>query len=183
MNNMIPLHPFSDNHIGQVKLFEVDVTLSEDGLLWLRCMVDIAPEDILLPDPADALRTDGLWKTTCFEVFLRKTGETGYIEFNFSPSTQWAAYQFSSHRQGSRDFPLPGTPETHIDFGAYWLSQESTVQLPPDWAGQTLDVNITAVIEGRDGHLGYWALKHPTDSPDFHHPDCFALPLQAGEAV
>ncbi len=151
MNNMMTLHPFSEHHRGHVKAFEVDATLSADGLLWLRCLVDIRAEEICLPANSEPDRTDGLWKTTCFEIFLRKPGEGGYIEFNFSPSTQWAAYQFRSHREGSRDLPLPGIPETYLDFGEYWLSQESSVHLPMDWIGQTLEANITAVINPNPG--------------------------------
>jgi hypothetical protein len=183
MNNMMTIHPFAESNRGDVKLFEADAMLSADGLLWLRCMVDIRAEEVFLPDTAAPERKDGLWQTTCFEIFLRKPGEHGYIEFNFSPSGQWAAYQFTSHRAGGQDLPLASVPETHLDFGEYWLSQESSVQLPPDWVGQTLEANITAVIEGSGGKLGYWALKHSQDKPDFHDPDCFVLALRAGEPV
>ena len=36
---------------------------------------------------------------------------------------------------------------------------------------------FTAVIEEADGTKSYWALAHPSDKPDFHHPDSFALDL------
>jgi len=36
---------------------------------------------------------------------------------------------------------------------------------------------LSAVIEATDGSLSYWALEHPADKPDFHHPDSFALEL------
>jgi len=34
------------------------------------------------------------------------------------------------------------------------------------------------VIEARDGRISYWALNHPTNKPDFHHADGFALKLR-----
>jgi hypothetical protein len=36
---------------------------------------------------------------------------------------------------------------------------------------------LSAVIEATDGTLSYWALAHPSDKPDFHHPDSFVLEL------
>ena len=34
-----------------------------------------------------------------------------------------------------------------------------------------------AVLEGADGSRTFWALHHPSEQPDFHHPDCFAAQL------
>ena len=48
------------------------------------------------------------------------------------------------------------------------------VILPEDAAGAA---GLAAVIRGVDGAIGYWALAHPSDKPDFHHPDSFALDL------
>src|ERR671928_5206 len=36
---------------------------------------------------------------------------------------------------------------------------------------QAVRVAVSAVIEDASGVLSYWALKHPSDKPDFHHPD------------
>jgi len=42
-------------------------------------------------------------------------------------------------------------------------------------------VALCVVIEERNGALSgafsYWALRHPLQRPDFHHPDGFALEL------
>ena len=35
-------------------------------------------------------RADELWRTTCFELFLRPDGGRGYVELNLSPSERWA---------------------------------------------------------------------------------------------
>ena len=32
-------------------------------------------------------------------------------------------------------------------------------------------IGLSAVIETTDGALSYWALAHPAEKPDFHHPD------------
>ena len=59
-----------------------------------------------LPQPGPAMRADGLWKSTCFEVFWQPIGQAGYSEFNFSPSQQWATYDFDSYREGMRGKPV-----------------------------------------------------------------------------
>ena len=45
-----------------------------------------------------------------------------------------------------------------------------------DW-----DVGLTAVIEDADGGIAYWALAHPGEQPDFHHPASFTLRLGIGD--
>ena len=50
-----------------------------------------APADrFVIPPVAEPERTDELWKTTCFEAFLRPLGQRSYREWNFAPSGQWA---------------------------------------------------------------------------------------------
>ena len=56
--------------------------------------------DLRFPAAVAAARTEGLWRHTCFEAFIRTSPGTAYYEFNFAPSTQWAAYRFRSYRSG-----------------------------------------------------------------------------------
>jgi len=70
-------------------------------------VVDAPPGALRLPAPAPPDRTDGLWHHTCFEVFLRDPADGAYLEFNFSPSGQWAAYQFDGYRAGMRELDVP----------------------------------------------------------------------------
>lgn len=78
--------------------------------------VNAPPSALRLPAPVAPGRADGLWHHTCFELFLRND-EGGYLEFNFSPSGQWAAYQFDGYRSGMRELQVTapevqsGTPE------------------------------------------------------------------------
>lgn len=46
--------------------------------------------------------------------------------------------------------------------------------LPP---GRLLHLGLSAVVEGVDGTLSYWALRHFGKRPDFHHPDAFVRSL------
>ena len=54
----------------------------------------------VIPEAPEPGRKNDLWQTTCFEAFLRPSGGEAYREWNFAPSGQWAAYDFSAYRQG-----------------------------------------------------------------------------------
>jgi len=139
--------------------------------LWLRFIVEGDTDAIEWPRKAPAIRTDGLWQHTCFEAFIR-TGE-GYVEYNLSPSDAWATYVFSAYREGMR--PAEQVIDIHgLDGGEQYVALEAVIDLPPDATGP---IALSAVIESTEGTLSYWALAHPSDKPDFHHPDSFVLEL------
>lgn len=162
---------------SKVRSIGVEAEWQDPARLWLRYFVDGPVDDLELPDPAASERADDLWRTTCFELFLCKPGESAYCEFNFSPSSRWAAYGFTGERQGMAPLELPKTPEIGLDASAEHLALEATVELPSGLAGQALSAALAAVIEEIDGPKSYWALAHPPGEPDFHHPDCFTLEL------
>ena len=65
-------------------------------------VVGVPPAALSLPAPVEPGRADGLWRSTCFELFLLDPATGGYREFNFSPSGEWAAYEFDSYRESMR---------------------------------------------------------------------------------
>ncbi|MFL9841300.1 DOMON-like domain-containing protein [Sphingomonas sp. ST-64] len=144
------------------------------GELW--CEFHVASNSLLLPPAASPERTDGLWKTTCFELFARPAGGDAYFEFNFSPSFRWAAYSFDGYRSGMQDFPAED-PDIWVTPGPphFFLAVEAMPRLP----SVSTAIALSAVIEETDGTKSYWALAHPSDKPDFHHPDGFVLELPA----
>ena len=128
-------------------------------------------EMVRWPEGAARVRTDELWRTTCFEAFARTAA--GYVEYNLSPSGAWAAYAFDDYREGMRRLEIPAPfIVTRMAQGRFVLTADVT--LPEDATGA---VGLTAVVEGLDGAIAYWALRHPSDKPDFHHSDSFALDL------
>jgi hypothetical protein len=127
-----------------------------------------------VPRRTSAARTDGLWRRTCFEAFLRPPGGEAYYEFNLSPSGEWAAYRFDRYREGMTPVEVaPPRIEAAVGAGRLALSARVALDLPPG----AVRLGLSAVIEAADGTLSYWALAHPPGSADFHHPDCFALEL------
>ena len=124
-------------------------------------------DDLVMPERQPPERTDGLWKQTCFEAFVALRGG-GYIELNFSPSSQWAAYRFDDYRRGMRE--EPAEVETWIDAGETWIAIEAAVRCEA-LAAESL-LGLSAVIRERDS-TSYWALGHPDGAPDFHDRACF----------
>ncbi len=139
--------------------------------LWLRFIVEGDTDAIEWPRKTIAARTDGLWQHTCFEVFVR-TGD-GYVEYNLSPSDAWATYVFSGYREGMQPARVTATIDG-LDGAENYAALEAVIDLPPNATGP---IGLSAVIESTDGTLSYWALAHPSDKPDFHHPDSFVLEL------
>jgi hypothetical protein len=128
--------------------------------------------ELLIPPPAAPARTDGLWRHTCFEAFVRAEGK-GYEEFNFSPSGQWAAYRFVRYREGMAPLDTP-RPLIETEVAEDRLLVRVTLQ--QERRGRCR-IRLAAVIEEKGGNISYWALNHPPGAPDFHHRDCFALDL------
>lgn len=135
---------------------------------------------LILPPFAGRARTDGLWRETCFELFV-SAGHGAYAEFNFSPSERWAAYDFTSYRDGMADRPMPRqpaiTPRRGRDVLIVDVALPSAV-LPPLPAAAAL----TAVLVEEGGVTSYWAPAHAPGKPDFHAEACRTLVLAAPQA-
>jgi hypothetical protein len=149
--------------------------------LWLRYQAECELNALNLPGPLEPDRCDELWQTTCFEVFIADAGKdsAGYAEFNFAPSSQWAAYHFDSYRENMTALEMAVVPEILLDVSESHFALEVTV--PMNGSGQRLA--ISAVIEETDGTKSYWALAHPPGKPDFHATACFAATLPPPEPV
>jgi hypothetical protein len=178
MRRALRLHPNTPTAV--VSRLAVEVVRVPPSGLALRYVASGAVNQVRLPPPATVQRTDGLWRSTCFEAFVRAPDSDAYYEFNFSPSTQWAAYCFTSPRRGmvpALDISEPSiaarASNTRYDFHA------EIRNLPRSLARATWRVGVCAVIEDVSGRISYWALRHPPGKPDFHHFDCFDLELPA----
>ena len=129
------------------------------------------------PAKASPGRSDGLWRHTCLELFVR-TEQPGYCEVNIAPSGRWAAYRFDAVRKGMRNAPATASLTT-VTSTAEVYQLAVSIDLPDMTSGETWHFGASAVVEAVDGTKSYWALHHPSDVPDFHHPDSFVLELPA----
>ena len=152
-------HP--DTPPGAIHTVEAELQRVPGGAVaTFRAIGDISR--LVIPPSASALRTDELWRTTCFELFVAGEG-SAYREYNLSPSGAWAAYEFDDHRQGMRN------AEAHIEIKTSHDNKililvakiESEIHLP----AQT---GLTAVIEELDGAIRYWSTAFAPGKPDFH---------------
>lgn len=143
------------------------------GEMMLRFRLD-GCEALVLPPVQPARRADGLWQTTCAELFLALPGGC-YREFNFSPSGQWAAYDFRGYRSGMSDYEPVRAPRIDRDQGR--SVSTLTVFLPESEFAGVQFAALAAVVEEQGGRMSYWATRHAGLKPDFHEPTCFVLPV------
>jgi hypothetical protein len=127
-----------------------------------------------IPSPLLPERADGLWRHTCFEVFVGGSNRHDYLEYNFSPSGQWQIYAFQDYRRDGR-LPAAESPSISRALTRGALQLEARIRLPGAVDEASLRLGICAVLEDTDGRLSYWALQHPTGKPDFHDPATFIL--------
>lgn len=134
------------------------------------------PGAVAVPPPAPPVRTDELWRHTCLEMFVQVEGEAGYLEFNLAPSGAWAAYRFDGYRNGMRPAEGFEAPTIALAESEGGFTLAALVDVGPGVpSGAPLRIGFSAVIEDADGSVAYWALNHPSERPDFHHPDGFSL--------
>ena len=175
MHQLLKPHPGSRG-LAAVRV-EAAVARPRADRLVLTYTVTGQVSDIRLPPVTAPARADGLWRHTCFEAFIRALPGTAYYEFNFAPSTEWAAYRFDGYRSGMRAAEI-GAPQIEMRPGpdAYALQAALELDGLPDLSRETSwRFGLSAVIEDISGGMSYWALAHPPGKPDFHHADSFAL--------
>lgn len=178
MRHVLRRHP--DSPCSAATRIEVEVARPHAGDLLLSYVVTGEIGGVRMPPVGMAARTDDLWRHTCFEAFVQAPPGDGYYEFNFAPSTQWAAYRFSSYRSGmvvATEIAAPAIavqsgPDCYTLRASLALDRLSAFPRSASWR-----LGLSAVIEEVSGGKSYWALAHPPGDPDFHHSVCFAHEL------
>ncbi|WP_066796034.1 DOMON-like domain-containing protein [Sphingomonas soli] len=162
---LIPHPAFPPRAIENIEV-EAAIARGRTVLRWR-----VAGDPLMPAIAAPAVRTDGLWQTNCFELFVKPVAGEAYFEFNFAPSGAWAAYALDGYRSGLKQAPLDPPVIERLADG---------VRVTVDMGGLpegTWQVGLSAVIEEADGTKSYWALAHGGEQPDFHAPASFALTL------
>lgn len=170
MHSLI-LHP--DCAEGPIRSVSADIEDTDGGCrVRFRFQGDIAK--IKVPTHALSERMDFLWKTTCFEIFWQPRGGTYYREFNLSPSSRWACYDFDDFRVNSQDAPVEAISIScsHTDRELVLeASIASELPLPAD-------VALNAIVEDTDGNIQFWALAFEDGKPEFHSTVCRTIALE-----
>ena len=156
---------------------EARILTSDSEWLRLRWRIEGIGK-LVVPPFSGRGRADELWRTTCFELFLKPEGGEGYCEINLSPSERWNAYDFAAYRDGMEERSFPREPDCTMRLGSAMAIFDATVPRAGLPFGEC-EVGLSAVIEEEGGTKSYWALAHPERGPDFHHDACFAARLAA----
>jgi hypothetical protein len=152
-------HP--DAPVGAIQSVDAELERMATGAVAIfRLRGDISK--LVVPPPAAPERTDDLWRTTCFELFVTGKGNS-YREYNFSPSGQWAAYEFDDYRSGMRQIDARVETELYRENSELQFSAE----IMNEFENPTM-VGLTAVIQETDGAIRYWSTAFAPGKPDFH---------------
>lgn len=128
---------------------QIDATLTHaaDGSLQIVYAIHGLNLDLRVPTVHAPAPADALWKSTCCEIFLGCVGQPGYREFNFSPSGQWASYDFSDTRQpASQAFACPA-PDIAFERSEDLLKLTATLPKSALPKADTLRIAVAAVLE------------------------------------
>ena len=174
MYDLLPHPAFPARSIRAVR---AGFNSSNSHWLTLRWRIE-NPAHLIVPSLAGKARADGLWQTTCFEMFCRLDDGPAYREFNLSPSERWAVYEFDSPREGMRARAVTYEPVCTYRAGKAFSLFDAAI--PTDiLPSSTAAMNLTCVLEEEGGRKSYWSIVHPETGPDFHDPACFVATLPA----
>ena len=137
---------------------------------------------LAVPETEEPVRTVGLWEETCCEALLMPVGGKAYYEFNLSPSSQWAVFDFSDYRENSRQLDVGRAPVVDCEAYPEKLVLRAIVDLsmlPAEARESDWQIGLSCVVRAKDDAKSYWALAHPPEKPDFHDSNCFTLTLKA----
>ena len=170
--HQLVLHP--DCASGPIKSVFATVEPVEGGCR-ARFRLEGEIDRIKVPAHGASERTDYLWKTTCFEIFWQPLSGPWYREFNLSPSSRWACYDFDDFRLNSRDGPVE-TIALACSFDDRELVLEAVIGSDLPLPAQ---VALNAIVEDLDGNIQFWALAFPPGKPEFHSDACRTVKLEA----
>jgi len=175
--NLVP-HPTTPPSDPGLKLW---ATVDHAGAFGAMATTNIwfgigAPAtNFVIPPLSEPWRADELWKSTCFEAFLKADSENEYREWNFAPTGNWAAYDFTGYRAEMAKAEIENPPYIRMEDNFTWWAVGATIAVESERQWQ---LGLSAVLEETDGTKSYWALAHPDlDKPDFHLADCFIAKL------
>ncbi|MCB0405378.1 MAG: DOMON-like domain-containing protein [Bdellovibrionales bacterium] len=146
--------------------------MRKHGELWVTFSVTGA--DVVLP-PLSSAPTfkEGLWQSTCFELFVAGTTGPSYEEWNFSPSGDWWHAEFKDYRIQTENTARPAAPQirTATHSGVRIEIRVPAFSLPHSACAPC------AVLKHQSGEISYWAMEHSGNKADFHRRDSFVLHL------
>lgn len=178
MKESLILQSFEKNYHTSKKRMIVELSLVPGGL-QLAYLVQGSIDDLLLPRPIKRPRyKEKLWEQSVFEVFLKSSdsNQPQYTEWNFSSSGDWWQMGFLDYRERNPAFSpqeLLNPIQTEIRENLFILTVGIPIPRLP------LDLSVAGILKHTDQSTSHWALKHPSQKPDFHSLSGFAHLLES----
>ncbi len=169
------LIPFTKEHLYTVEGF----IFIKDNIL--RCNVNILGpiESLKIKNTSlSPQRREGIWHSTCFEVFLSSTKGTAYTEWNFCPSSDWWVMDFSSYRNRIENSNIDERKPENLQWSLVnpeQLTCHFGISLPQNISRDSLRIGLTSILENKAGIKTYWSLVHLHENPDFHASESFLI--------
>ncbi len=141
-------HPDTPSTV--VENITANIRWDEGRNLTIKYSLTGAVERLRIPEDQSAIRADELWQHTCFELFIGAQNDAEYYEFNFSPSGEWAAYEFRNYRDGGPIHVDGLDPKIAVQRSAEALELSAKVRLnrlPGIQPDVYLCIGLSAVIE------------------------------------
>lgn len=167
------LQDFSSNNP-----FKLSAILSKDSeSLNVTFIFSKGLENLLFDEIDDSkiIRQNELWKETCFELFLKNTNATEYIEINIATSGAWNIYVFDSERIGMREYEVSQAPIVlnNLKQRSELSFKFSLKDLPSFLRDNKFEYQISAVLKTNNDQF-FYAIKHLKTRPDFHDLRAFS---------
>ena len=131
------------------------------------------PVDLPAPSPNPARRLQ-LWRHTCFELLWGPIHHPNYWELNASPAGHWNILALADYRRGMTEERRIAA-RIRTQRRPQGLSLSCTVPVAALEPLGPYRLAPAAIIRLADGQRTFWAMHHPGDAPDFHHPSSFTL--------
>lgn len=146
-----------------------------DGILRIEYGLSGPNCQAVIPPPsANPARRLQLWRHTCFELLLGPLHQPCYWELNAAPAGHWNILAFTNYRRGLTEEPRIGARVTTCRhpgrFSLCCTLPVASLECPGPYR-----LAPAAIIRLADGRRTFWAVRHPDEAPDFHHPLSFAL--------
>ena len=163
--DLIPFEP-----LEPMKL-QITLALENPCIVHYQARYQGPPLDDWPLHPLPLSQKDGLWQTSCMELFAKSSSHTPYLEWNLSPRGYFAYYEFSHYRK-----PQPSQKGKPLFFKQDQLHTTLEARLPlPLIPANTQKIQLhPCAVLSQGGTLSYWAMSHGPQ-PDFHHPSQFQV--------
>ena len=180
------LRPFIGNEVDAVEGIEYGLW-RDGGSIGVEFDLYGLLGHLVLPEQSASVdkRCDELWRHTCFELFVREENneKAGYFECNFSPCGDWNIFSLVSYRKEMVPADVVSAPKITTEITKKIFSLRAEVDLIGLVSeSSNIEVGVCCIVENRDGKLGYWALSHPGEAPDFHDSRSFIVRLIATDS-